>query len=243
MRIALITDTHLGDPTTVSHSIDPKKNLELALDSIAEKNADLLVFTGDIAEIEQYEWFFERLALSCPDYKIVLGNHDNHDKAVKYFKHPSAGTAGLYYSHEDALYKYLYLDSSTSHISNEQFAWLAREINTDKSIVVFIHHPILGIDTGMDRIYPLQGRGRITEILQQCTQKVTVFCGHYHMPDSRQDGNVTQYVTPAVSFQVKKNSGQIEIIADHFGYRIIDIEGPCVKTQLYVNRGYGFIEE
>lgn len=243
MRIALITDTHLGDPTTVSHSIDPKKNLELALTNIGEKDVDLLVFTGDITEIEHYEWFFERLSLFCPDYKIVLGNHDNHTEAVKYFKHPSASNTELYYSHEDVICKYLYLDSSSSNISDEQVAWLEKEIATDKSIVIFIHHPILGLNTGMDRIYPLHGRERINLILQQCGKKVTVFCGHYHMPDSRQDGNVIQHATPAISFQVKKDSQQIEITADHFGYRIINLEKDSITTQLYVNRGYGFVKE
>ncbi len=243
MRIALITDTHLGDPTPVSKGIDPKKNLELVLDSIGKKEIDLLLFAGDITETENYQWFFERLAAFCPDYKAILGNHDNHAEAVKYFTQPSASDTELYYSQEDETYKYIYLDSSSSHISNAQFAWLEREAATYKKLILFIHHPVLGIDTGMDHIYPLHGRDGINALLQGCKKPVAIFCGHYHMPDIRKEGNITQYVTPAVSFQVKKESPEIEITTDHFGYRLIDITDEEITTILFINRGNGFVEE
>ncbi|MCW4468828.1 metallophosphoesterase [Flavobacterium sp. MFBS3-15] len=243
MRIALITDTHLGDPTTVSNNIDPKKNLELVLDDVSEKDIDMLVFAGDITETENYGWFFKRLKTFCPSYKAILGNHDNFAEVVKHFSHPSASSTELYYSHETETYKYLYMDSSSSRISDMQYAWLERESVTNKHLVIFIHHPILGLDTAMHRIYPLHGRKRINALLQQSLKPVTVFCGHYHMADSRQDGNITQHITPAVSFQVKKDSHEIEITSDHFGYRLIDLTEDGISTQLFINRVEGLIRE
>jgi len=242
MRIAFITDTHLGDTTPTSRGIDPEKNLDSILDHIAEKDADLLVFAGDITQPGRYPEFFSKLADICPDQKTILGNHDDHDEVVKHFTHPSASDTELYYSYEDVEYKFIYLDSSSAHISDTQFDWLAKEVGTDKTSVVFIHHPVLGLDTGMDHTYPLQGRQRINALLQQCQKPVTVFCGHYHMPDARQDGNITQYITPAVSFQVNKASQVIDINVDSFGYRIIDI-GERISTSLFINSGNGFIEE
>lgn len=242
MLIALITDTHLGDKTPASLGIDPKKNLQTVLDSINDRNPDLLVFAGDITEKEHYQWFFEKLASVCPDYKAVLGNHDDHTEAAKYFTHPSASDEELYYSYEDTGYKYIFMDSSSAHISDAQYAWLEKETAIEKKIIVFIHHPVVGIGSAMDRIYPLHGRDRINRLLQECQNPVTIFCGHYHMPDTRTDGNITQHITPAVSFQVDKEAGQLELNADSFGYRLINI-GETITTQLYINRGNGFIEE
>lgn len=242
MRIALITDTHLGDTTPVSMGINPKKNLELVLRDIAEKDIDLLVFAGDITEPEHYPTFFCNLSGLYPNYKAILGNHDVHDEVVKHFTHPSASDTELYYSYEDVEYKFIYLDSSSAQISDVQFSWLEREVDSEKKLVIFIHHPVLNLNTGMDRIYPLHGREHINALLQRCKKPVTIFCGHYHMPDARKDGNITQYVTPAVSFQVNKASLEIDINVDSFGYRIIDIDDK-ISTSLFINTGNGFIEE
>ncbi len=242
MLIALITDTHLGDTTPASLGADPEKNLDLVLSDITSKNIDLLVFTGDITEKEHHPCFFSKLATSCPGYKAIPGNHDVYTEIMKHFSQPSAGNDGLYYSHQDEKYKYIYMDSSSANISDTQYAWLEKETATPKNIIIFIHHPVLGVDTAMDTIYQLHGRDRINKLLQGCQNPVTIFCGHYHMPDTRQDGNITQYITPSVSFQVKKDAPQLEFNIDSFGYRLINVSG-AITTQLYINRGNGFTEE
>jgi len=231
-RIAFLTDTHLGDSTPASYGINARKNLETVLEDISWQRVDSIVFGGDITESSEYKWFFSRLETACPDYKVLLGNHDDFDEAVKHFHHPSEGEKELYYSHEDEGYQYLYLDSSATRLSAAQLAWLEKKLATDKPIVLFVHHPILGFETGMDRIYPLQGRDTINRLLQQCAKPVTVFCGHYHMPDSRTEGNITQYITPAVSFQVNKESSSIAIYNGPFGYRLITISESGITSKL-----------
>lgn len=231
-RIAFLTDTHLGDKTPASYGIDARKNLETVLEDIAHQNIDGLIFGGDITEPEEYQWFFSRLEQAHPDYKAVLGNHDDFKEAVKYFCHPSDGRNELYYSEEDDYYRYIYLDSSSAGISDTQITWLKEQLNTSKPPVVFIHHPVLGLGTAMDRIYPLKNRVKINDLLQQCNHPVTIFCGHYHMEDTRTDGNVTQHTTPAVSFQVKRESQSIEIYRGSFGYRLIDITETFITTKL-----------
>jgi Icc protein len=236
-RIAHITDTHLGDPTALDRDINPAKNLEAVLEDIAARKIDELVFTGDIGAKESYKWLFDRLEQYKPGFKVVLGNHDEAGEALAHFRNSKTeGNGELYYSNEDEVYKYIFLDSSASALSDAQFAWLEAETATQKKIIVFIHHPILGFATGMDIIYPLQGREKVNALLQQCKGNVTVFCGHYHMPDKRQDGKITQYITPSVAFQVKKNSQKIDIDVKSFGYRIITIDDNAVKTTLVLNR-------
>lgn len=233
-RIAHITDSHLGDPTAISRGINPDKNLEAALKHITDNSIDELVFAGDIGYDETYARFFLMLEKYKPGFKIVPGNHDNREEVQKHYT-GDYHDDGLYHCKEDDHYKYILLDSSSHSIGKQQLAWLESEINTNKKIIVFIHHPILGFETGMDATYPLKNRDEVSALVQQCRQPVTVFCGHYHMPDKRTEGKITQYITPALSFQVAKNSPEIEIVVPYFGYRIITVSENAIRTQLVTN--------
>lgn len=233
-RIAFITDSHLGDPSAISKGINPDKNLEEVLKHVSDIGIDELIFGGDMGYDDTYQHFFKMLEKYKPGFKIVLGNHDNLQEVKKYYP-GQFHDDGLYYSTEDDFYKYIWLDSSTEIINNKQLDCLANEINTIKKIIVFIHHPIIGFDTGMDVTYPLKNRDEVNVILQQCRQSATIFCGHYHMPDKRTEGRITQYITPALSFQVKKNSTDIDIIAPYFGYRLITLTENNIRTRLVTN--------
>jgi len=234
-KIAHITDTHLGDKTAVERGIDPHQNFIFILEALAKEGVDEIVFTGDIGEIENYAWFFEKMEAYKPGYKIITGNHDDLPEVLKYFKHnKTAGEGELYYYSEDEFYKYIFMDSSSATISPQQLEWLSSEIKTTKRIIVFIHHPILDIGTGMDTIYPLHNRNEVAQLLMECKQPVNVFCGHYHMPDKRSSGKITQHITPAASFQVKKFSSGLEIKTQNFGYRIIILTDHSVKSELII---------
>ncbi|OYQ31942.1 hypothetical protein CHU92_14965 [Flavobacterium cyanobacteriorum] len=236
-RIAHITDTHIDDPTALERDADPRANLEAVLRHTADYGTDEIIFTGDIGEPGTAPWLLDKLNEYKPGFRIVLGNHDNLQEVLSlYTNTASAGKDGLYYAYEDDIYKYIFLDSSSSAISDAQLQWLAAEATTLKKIIVFIHHPILDVGTAMDRIYPLQNRDSLSSILQQCKKEVIVFCGHYHLPDKRTDRNITQYVTPAVSFQVKKNAPDITINVSSFGYRLITLTEDKVSSQLIINR-------
>ncbi|MCR5861975.1 metallophosphoesterase [Flavobacterium sp. J372] len=233
-RIAHITDSHLGDPTALSRGINPDKNLEAALKHAIDIGIDELIFGGDIGYDERYQHFFKMLEKYKPGFKIVLGNHDNFQEVKKYYSRQFQAD-GLYHSKEDEYYKYIWLNSSSESIGPQQMAWLESEVNTSKRIVIFVHHPVLGFETGMDAVYPLKNRDEVFALLQQCRQNVTIFCGHYHMPDKRTNGKITQYITPALSFQVKKNSTDIEIITPYFGYRLITLTENNIRTRLVTN--------
>lgn len=238
---AHITDTHLDDKTALDRGGYPRKNLDDILSNIKLHDVNEIVFTGDIGEKPTYSSLFEKFENTELPYKAILGNHDDHSEAIKHLKHiTSENESELYYSDEDDLYKYLYLDSSASVVSDAQLNWLKNEINTQKPIVVFIHHPVLGLNTGMDTMYPLGDRDKVKAILQECTKGVTIFCGHYHMPDDRQEGNIRQYITPSVAFQVKKDSQAIEINVDSFGYRLISFGKEGISTKLVINRNGNF---
>lgn len=234
--IAHITDTHLGDPTALDRDVDPKMNLEAILDNIALDRIDDVIITGDLGEPDILPWLFEQLEDSNPGFKVILGNHDDFKEIMKYYKSTSPIAKNeLYYTQEDEFYKYIFMDSSSGTVSDAQLEWLSSEVNTLKKIILFIHHPVLGLNTGMDNIYPLHNRGKVNEILQHSRHEVTIFCGHYHMPDKRIDGKIIQYITPSVAFQVKKNSQGIDINVHSFGYRLIILDEHSIHTRLVTN--------
>lgn len=231
--IIFLTDAHLGDTTPAQLNIDAQKNLDAVLQDIAQISNDEIVFGGDITSPENYQDFFNKLEKANSCYRILLGNHDEIDDIVRSFKQPSAGIDELYYAHDDQLYRYIYMDSSSSKISNAQLQWLAMQLDTTKKIILFIHHPVLGFKTGMDANYPLENRDAVTELLLSSKQEVNVFCGHYHMADKRTEKNITQYITPATSFQVQKQEKkEVTPYSGDFGYRVIELSDTGLQTYL-----------
>ena len=109
---------------------------------------------------------------------------------------------------------------------------MKRELKTEKTVVLFIHHSILEIDTPVDSMYPLQNRAAVKECLISSGKKITIFCGHYHLHDDRKIGKLRQIVTPASSFQIVKSADEFVVDATEFGYRIIEFKGGKIETEI-----------
>lgn len=240
-RIAYITDIHLDEKFPVENGVNPRKNWKLILEDVANKNIDEIIFGGDIGEKESNQWFFE----SLKDFKIniILGNHDHFSEVLKHYSKDSLNstTRELYYSYEDNCLKYIFLDSSSGEIIQNQYQWFKRELITDKKVILFIHHPVLGVETAVDKQFPLRGRKKINEELQNFSQEVIIFCGHYHMNDERTIGNVNQFITPSASYQIRKNSKTIEVDNSTFGYRIININKDKIDSEIFLHKDGFFV--
>lgn len=230
-KIAYITDIHLDEKVPLDIGVDTRKNWKVILNDIASRGINKIIFGGDIGEKSANKWFFE--SLQNYSVSITLGNHDYYDEVIKYY---SFGVVEkrteLYYSQEHAHYKCLFLDSSSGLISQEQFDWFKKELLTEKSIVIFIHHAILTVDVEVDKRYALKERDRIKAELLNIRNDVTIFCGHYHFEDERSSGNIRQYITPASSYQVEKLPHEIKVNNNTFGYRIIELNKEEINTDL-----------
>lgn len=121
----------------------------------------------------------------------------------------------MYYSTETAFHKFIFLDSSANEISTSQLVWLKNELNTTKKIIVFVHHAVLAVNSIVDRLYPLKNREQVKDILINSQKKIRIFCGHYHMEDERTEKRITQFITPASSYQIVKNAETLET-RNHF---------------------------
>lgn len=230
-KIAYITDIHLDEKFPLDIGVDTRKNWRTILNDISSRGIDEIIFGGDIGERAANKWFFE--SLRPYSIAITLGNHDYYDEVIRHY---SFGVVEkrteLYYCQERDHCKCLYLDSSSGAISQEQFDWFKRELLTEKSIVIFIHHAILAVDAEVDKLYALEGRNSIKGELSHIENTVTIFCGHYHFEDIKSNGNIRQYITPAGSYQVQKLTNEIKVNNDTFGYRIIELNREGINTEL-----------
>lgn len=231
--IALLTDIHLDEESSIHKIINVRQQWQKLLQDVVSRNVDEIMIAGDIGEAIAYPWFFQTLKETNIDTRLILGNHDSFADAMKYYKNDGQVTQNeLYYSFEDEHYLYMFMDSSSFEISSDQYKWLSKNIVQDKKIILFIHHPVLPVDSEVDRLYPLKNREIIKEKLQSIPNEIVIFCGHYHTNDESFDKNITQYVTLATSFQIDKHTKNIELDISKFGYRLIHITKDGITTEL-----------
>lgn len=228
-RIAFITDIHLHEQFPIDQKVNPVKNFETILADMERRKIDEVIFGGDIGEVTAHAYFFEKLQRFSVNF--ILGNHDQFEYVREYVKKVTSHKEH-YYKIEDENRQFIFLDSSMDELSKTQIQWLQNELKENKELVLFVHHPVLKIDTPVDKIYPLKNREDLAAVLLSFENSVTVFCGHYHMNDEQVFENIKQYTTQSMSFQLDKSANDIVIDNSRFGYRIIEIENNKIKTEV-----------
>jgi 3',5'-cyclic-AMP phosphodiesterase len=228
-KIAFLTDVHLDETFPADNKVDAKKNFETVLADIEARGIQEIIFGGDIGNATAHPYFFA--ALKSFSVKLILGNHDHFEEIIKHKTAPNLKDE-FYYTQEDDNYTYIFLDSSLEVISTVQLDWLSTALHTSKNIILFIHHPIIAVDTPVDKTYPLKNRAAVQAALVTSEKAITIFCGHYHLQDESIYKNIKQIITPSLSFQIVKNAEAIKIENSHFAYRIITIEENGIDTEL-----------
>lgn len=230
-KIAHITDSHLDEEFPIRYGVQTRKHFDTVIKDIKNENISEIICTGDIGESQGLAYFFDQL--KSYSLSITLGNHDRFVQISKYYtKGLHKESQKIYSSIEKGNHKYIYLDSSAGIIDKEQLYWFQTELISSKPILVFLHHPIIGLNLKADKIGRLKNRNEVLSIIENSQNKISLFCGHYHTESSIVYKNIEQYITPAISFQIKKLQNKIEINTKVFGYRIIEIEDTSITSQV-----------
>ncbi|SMD32242.1 Icc protein [Reichenbachiella faecimaris] len=223
MKIALVTDLHAEEDFTTKNGVSPWDNWKIILADIQAKGIKQVVFLGDIGSQAAHRQFFDALDQSKLDYKVILGNHDHFAEVVQSYKPATINDREeWYWSEENERFKSIYLDTSTEMISQLQLDWLKAEVQTEKPILLFIHHPILQTHTTPQLEFPLAGADQVKQVLLTHNRPVHVYCGHLHLDDYTTEDNISQTVTPSASIQIKRHSKKAEVENIGFAYRILD---------------------
>lgn len=219
------------EPFPVQHNVDAKRNWIELLTDLKKEGITSLVVGGDIGEASVHPWFFD--TLKGFSFQLTLGNHDSYSDVVKQAPLTTLGSGEHYHADEDDAFKYIYLDSSSDSISRQQLQWLQEELKTEKNIALFIHHPVLPVDTKVDHKYPLQNREEVKACLIKSGREIAIFCGHYHLAHEQVVGRIRQFISPAASFQMLKSAEEIVIDGSRYGYCIIQFNRDgSVETEI-----------
>ncbi len=230
-KIAYLTDAHIDEPFPISLGVNARKNWQRILDDVKSRGIDEIIFGGDMGESESNRWFFNSMIEF--DLSVTLGNHDEFQEVKKHFMHFALEDYDeLFYAFEKNGFKRIYLDSSAEAISMNQLQWLKKELDTELGIIIFIHHAIFPVATPIDQKHYLRGREAIQELLIDSGKEISIFCGHYHMDDVKKAGRISQYISPAASYQVIKSEETIKVTSEFFGYRIIKFDHGRIETEV-----------
>jgi Icc protein len=246
--VAFVTDAHLGQQlarsprgmqTKICYNHVPgehRQNLETILNDVAAKGISDLIFGGDIGTQDAVSSFFNLVRERGLNISMVLGNHDRREMVAPYVS--VRGTDGtMTYSVENESSKRIILDSSVNAVGERQLQWLRTELNTEKLVLLFLHHPVIAVDTPLDRLgAALHDREQVKACLQECNKNVALFCGHYHMEDEAAEGVIRQFVTPAASYQIQRDAKDLEIDTSVFGYRLIHVDEAELHTEVVMFR-------
>ncbi|MGO4336227.1 metallophosphoesterase [Labrys sp. KB_33_2] len=245
-KFAYFTDAHLGQRLVMGGAMDSDKmryanepaehwdHLRQVLDDIAARDISDVVFGGDIGARGTVPDFFEILGSYDFNSKIVLGNHDDYDAVSPFLCDQTHAIQGkVCFFEGDPALKWLFLDSSTNRVDEDQLAWLKRELQDTRRLLLFLHHPVLPIDTLVEHAgATLRERDALKALLTSSQCDISLFCGHYHMADERREANIRQFCTPAVSYQIVKQAERLRVDTTRCGYRIVETNDGEIETEI-----------
>ncbi|SOD98634.1 metallophosphoesterase family protein [Spirosoma fluviale] len=231
MRIAFLTDMHLGAEGELPEGVDVRQNFLKALDFLSELKPSCLVLGGDFCnatgDLSIYKWVRQQIdALPFP-YYVISGNHDNSMMLAEVFnKKHDLHEGELYYALPLEGRPALFLDSSEGVLSDQQWTWFRDYLSAlrDTNIIVFMHHPPLPADVQfMDRKYPFRQSEQFIELVRDLPCHITVVCGHYHVEKVVQRGNLLALLSPSTFYQMKQDTVGFSIDTLRIGIREINL--------------------
>jgi Icc protein len=138
VKIAQITDLHIGPEDILYNGIDVRVNFLKCLKVALQKNPDYIVLSGDLAidfgEIEAYYWVKEQMDQCGVPYLVMSGNHDSVERMKKVFHLEDKLYQNMLCYRFDFLNKYpaFFLDSEPDLIAEEQLVWLLEETKKNR---------------------------------------------------------------------------------------------------------------
>ena len=214
-----ISDTHISDRMDTSYKAlsSSKALLKDAINQINDiQGIDFVLFTGDMVDYASKENYHEYYKLLTKLKYPTLNSFGNHDfsselpkeevlKLVKTYN-PNYVFSDTYYAFSPKTdYRIIILDpvikdevTANGLLDDEQLQFLERELsqNTDKIIVIALHHPSLEPFKAQE--HSLLNADKMNEILIKYKNPIIVLSGHYHATKLRHIGNIVFVSTPSM---------------------------------------------
>ena len=167
-------------------------------------------------------------------YYIIPGNHDDTQLMREVFEFDFVDARKeLYYALKLKKQTCLFMDSSRAYHSKAQLRWLERQLKQSQGseTLLFTHHPPLEAGVKfMDSNHALKDQAAIQQIFAEHTDPIHLFCGHYHVDKSIDQGNLHVHITPSCFVQIKAEKETFEADHHRIALRIIDVNADNVQT-------------
>lgn len=241
MKIIQISDLHLYtsekslmDMGSYSAPFSTEKSFQRVHAALLQQNADLIIVSGDIAE-EPSKETYQRLApqlnaLNSPCY-CIAGNHDRPEYIKRYLH------TAEYLDQEQ--WRIIFLDTSKigypdGHLSTAQLARLKGYLQTDRHILISMHHHPIPIHSQWMDDLRLQSAERFLAIIQQYRQVKAVIFGHIHQAFDETHKNVRYLGTVSTCIQFHSNQEKMLFSNQAPGYREIHLyDDGSIQTTIH----------
>lgn len=240
IRIAQISDIHIGPTEAAVQAIDVRANFIMALEAVKGKDLDLLVLSGDIAAEDGEEGAYEWVAKAMVDFPypwvIMAGNHDRVEVMRRYFSIEKDIRDSKLCFHRIIKGRSLYfLDSSQDILDIGQLEWLVREANSlNDEALLFIHHPPAHCGClFMDTKYPLRNIDETRAYIRRITNIHNIFVGHYHTEKFIIQDGKNIHLTPSTMMQIDTRTAKFKMEHIRPGWRIIDWAPDRIDTEVH----------
>lgn len=243
MKIAQITDLHIGLEGQDTFNVDVRENFLLVLGEVVYAKPDYIVITGDLCfdkGVEEiYIWIKDKLDNTNIPYLAIPGNHDDTEMMMRIFEIDySNADDEIFFAKKLSKTTALFLDSSKAKHSDNQKKWLKRQLHqADKNIVVFTHYPPAICNVGfMDENYPLQDIDDIQKLFHSYEKNVYLFCGHFHTDKMIHLQNLNIAITPSTYCQINSEETDFKVASYRIGYRMIELsKDSCMTAVKYLD--------
>lgn len=239
LKLAQITDIHIGPHEGLYNDIDVRKKFLTALEHVQNSDVDFIILSGDLAidfgELEAYQWIKKVMDEQDIPYIVMAGNHDSIDRMSTVFHIEDDVQDGmLYFKRELNGFPIFFLDSEPDLIHIDQLEWLKKECSSlNQDALLFIHHPpILSGCQFMDRKYPLRNIPEVQSHLKEINNIEHIFVGHYHTDKIVEFDGKTVYITPATQMRISQTNPDFEMEPQGCGWRYIEWDGEILKTEV-----------
>lgn len=226
-KIAFITDLHLLEKNVEKKGVNTVQNWKTVLQDVTARGISRIILGGDLGDKEALSIIFDDI--KDLEYQLILGNHDKITE-LKSFYPEVEGKQELFYSSQIDCSDCIFLDSSSYKISKEQQKYLKNGLEAANNPVVFIHHPILGNGSWMDKEHPLKNKSKIEEILLQSGKEIMVISGHYHHDVEKTSEKIRQFIAPAVSYQIL-NTKIYQAYTKSIGYLVLEFSEQSINVE------------
>ena len=242
IKFIQISDTHLfGMVEGKLNGSNSYINLKQVLSSISFNDIDFIVVSGDLSQDctpDSYKHLITLLEETKTKYYLMPGNHDDVDVLnkslnINWIKDESD------YSFEYSDWFFYMLDTSKHPeefgvLSPDQLLNLQNALleNKSKLTVIFMHHhPVKIGSRWMDEMM-LNQKEEFINIIKSNPQIKAVLYGHIHQSFQKEIDGVLYASAPSTCFQVKENTFNFAFGTNNPGYRVIELDGEVVSSNV-----------